>query len=482
MLDNHTLVVPNTILPVSSYYPGLEMLTSAVKVLTGLPMVLSQMVVLLTARIVLVLCVFLVVERICGSARAGGIGVLVYAANPEFYAFDAGYAYETLALALAAATVYLVIAAIDEARLRRGDLAAPSFGDSMRQLMVPRSELLMPAAVTLRPIDLPVRPPSDAPPGPMARSQVLRVGRDLGLGLACLMALVVTHHLTSWLAVAFLVVGALALHRTGQRVAARAVTAAAVVGVVGVAVWTPVVGHRLVAYLGPIFSGAASGIWAAIGHGTSRQLFHSAAGARPSPTWEIVVMLGAAVAWCAVLALSLRSAVRGRTVRGGQLRWIPVVIAAAYPVALLSRISSSSSEVGGRSMAFVFFGMAVVVGGWLATRLRPGLRLHWRAAILAIATVCFLGSLLFGSGPDWSLVPGRYLVGADQRSVGPPSLAVAQWASTHLPARDPRRRRPGERGPARRHRARRPCHRHQRPGRPVSLVLRSRPSGATSWA
>ncbi len=128
MLDNHTLVVPNTVLPVSSYYPGLEMLTSAVKVLTGLPMVLSQMMVLLTARIVLVLCVFLVVERICGSARAGGIGVLVYAANPEFYAFDAGYAYETLALALAAATVYLVIAAIDEARLRRGDLAAPSFG------------------------------------------------------------------------------------------------------------------------------------------------------------------------------------------------------------------------------------------------------------------------------------------------------------------------------------------------------------------
>ncbi len=286
------------------------------------------------------------------------------------------------------------------------------------------------------------------------------------------MALVITHHLTSWLAVAFLVVGALALHRTGQRVAARAVTAAAVVGVVGVAVWTPVVGHRLVAYLGPIFSGAASGIWAAIGHGTSRQLFHSAAGARPSPTWEIVVMLGAAVAWCAVLALSLRSAIRGRTVRGGQLRWIPVVIAAAYPVALLSRISSSSSEVGGRSMAFVFFGVAIVVGGWLATRLRPGLRLYWRAAILAIASVCFLGSLLFGSGPDWSLVPGRYLVGADQRSVSralPCRGAVGLDAPS---ARDPRRRRPGERGPARRHRARRPRHRDQRPGQPVSPVLR----------
>ena len=123
MLDNHTLIVPNTVLPVSSYYPGLEMLTSAVKVLTGLPMVLSQMVVLLGARFVLVLCVFLVVERMCGSARAGGLGVLVYAANPEFYAFDAGYAYETLALAFAAAAIYLIMTAIDEARRRRGDLA-----------------------------------------------------------------------------------------------------------------------------------------------------------------------------------------------------------------------------------------------------------------------------------------------------------------------------------------------------------------------
>jgi hypothetical protein len=434
MLDNHVLLVPNTVLPVSTYYPGLELLTSAIKLLTGLPVVLSQVVVLLAVRVVLILCVFLVVERICGSARAGGVGVLVYAANPEFYSFDAGYAYETLALALAAATVYLIITSIDEARHRRGS-RAPTFADSMRQLMVPRSEELSPPLQKLRPIDVPTM---REPPGPMERAQAIRVARDLGLALVCLVALVVTHHLTSWLTVGFLVLGAVMLYRTGQRVPARVVIAAAVVGVVAVAMWTSFVGHRIVTYLGPIFSGALSGIWSALGQGQgNRSLFQSSAGASHAPTWEMIAMLAAAAAWCLVLVVSLRAAIWGRTVRGGPLRWVPVIIAALYPVALLTRLSSGSSEVGGRAMSFIFFGMAVVVGGWLATRITADLRPHWRGAILAIASVCFLGSMIFGSGPDWSYVPGRYLVGADQRSVGSPSIAAAEWASTHIPAGTP---------------------------------------------
>ncbi len=190
MLDNHTLLVPNTLLPVSTYYPGLELLTSAVKLVTGLPLVLSQVVVLLVARVVLTLCVFLVVERVCGSARAGGIGVLVYAANPEFYAFDAGYAYETLALAFAAAAVYLIIASIDEAGRRRSGRRALSLAESMGQLMVPRSELLFAAPAVLGPMGSSTTPKTGAEPsGPMERAQALRMARDLGLAMVCIGAL-----------------------------------------------------------------------------------------------------------------------------------------------------------------------------------------------------------------------------------------------------------------------------------------------------
>ena len=51
-----------------------------------------------------------------------------------------------------------------------------------------------------------------------------------------------------------------------------------------------------------------------------------------------------------------------------------------------------------------------------------------------MATAVFLGSLLFGIGPLVSLLPGPYRVGADNLSYGSPSLALARWADTHLPA------------------------------------------------
>ena len=57
-----------------------------------------------------------------------------------------------------------------------------------------------------------------------------------------------------------------------------------------------------------------------------------------------------------------------------------------------------------------------------------------KAATIAVAIIVFLGSFLFGNGPLTSLLPGPYQVGADSLSYGSPSLALAHWADTHLPA------------------------------------------------
>ncbi len=412
LFEGRSLFITNTGLPISPYYPGLELLTVAARWLTGLPLALDQVLVLAAARIALVLCVFLVVERVARSSRAGGIGVLVYAANPQFYSFDAQYAYETLALAFGAAVVYLVLCTVD----------------------VPRP----------------------------------RLGRSSALALGAMGALAVTHHLTSWLTVGLVLVWAVglyvlsgpavpsepdragayptgdvptALDRVGLQVGTypasvvreRIVGLVAVAGLVVVGAWTAFVGNHLTGYVGPIFQSAADNISSALGHlHGNRQLFHNAAGGG-SPGWEIALMLAAAASWCLILVVALYSVIWRKSIRGGALRYVPAVIAAAYPLALLTSVSASSKEVGGRAMTFIFFGMAVIVGGWLATRLSSARHTVERVATVVVACVCFVGSTLFGGGPLASYVPGPYLVGADERSVSAPSIAVARWAAANLP-------------------------------------------------
>ena len=334
-LGSRTLLVHNRILPVSPYYPGLELLTVAVKWMTGLPVVLAQLVVVLAQRVVLVLCVFLVVERVCRSTRAAGIGVLVYAANPSFYTF-ASWDYGPLALAFAVATVHFLLASLD-ARASR-----PTANLSDRS----------------------------APSAAASRLGFFHTHRDLLLAIASMAALVVTHHLTAFLTAGLLVVWAVGLWMDGRPEDARTIGLAAAASVALVFGWSAFVGSHLLSYLGPIFSDASNGFSSAIGHHhSSRSLFHTDSRQGGSSHWEILVMLAAAVSFCLLLCPSVLAVVRKRTALGGVLRFLPVAIAAAYPFAMLASISSGSSQVGERTTTFIFFGMAIVIGGWLATRI-----------------------------------------------------------------------------------------------------------------
>jgi hypothetical protein len=385
LLDSRVLFQDNPILPVSPYFPGIELSTIATRWLTGLPLLLDQMVVLVLARIVLVLCVFLIVERACHSAAAGGIGVLVYAANPEFYSLGAQYGYQTLALTFAVAAVYLLFVAIDTPDPKRGRLFA--------------------------------------------------------LALICIAGMVVSHHVTAWITVAFLVVWAAALRfipdppglSARRKEQARIVGLAALVGVVLVGVWIAFLGKVLTGYIDPIVQEGAKSAAEIVGqlHG-NRQLFQNSAGGG-TPEWEEALIFAAPVFFCFVILFSLYGTVWKKSVRGGRLRYLPALIAATYPLAMLTNVSSAAKDVGSRTTTFIFFGMAVVIGGWLARRLLTRRGLIERVATIAIAVVCFLGSTLYGGGPLQILVNGPYIVGAHERSLGSPSLALANWVSTHLP-------------------------------------------------
>ena len=414
LLHSGALFQNNPILPVSPFYPGIQLATAATRWLTGLPLLLDQMVVLVLARIVLVLCVFLIVERACHSSRAGGIGALVYAANPEFYSLGAQYGYQTLALAFAVAAVYLLFAAVDATPPKRGGLFA--------------------------------------------------------LALISIAGMVVSHHVTSWLTIGFLVVWAAGLRfvidprrrpataaPVGQIPAtedpapsqagitprhtqlprrkkqARIVGLAALLGVVLAGAWIAFLGHVVTGYIGPIVEAGGRNVAAMVSqlHG-NRKLFQNSAGI-PTPLWEKALILASAIFFCLIILISLYAVIWKKSVRGGRLRYLPAAIAATYPLAMLSNISSDVKDIGSRTTTFIFFGVAVIVGGWLAGRLLMQRRVIERMATMGVAVICFLGSTVYGGGPVLALVDGPYIVGAHERSLGSPSLALANWVSTHLP-------------------------------------------------
>ena len=389
LLDSRALFQSNPILPVSPYYPGIQLVTVATKWLTGLPLLLDQMVVLALTRIVTVLCVFLIVERACYSPRAGGVGALVYAANPEFYSLGAQYGYQTLSLAFAVAAVYLLFVSVDAPRPKPGRLFA--------------------------------------------------------LALISIAGMVVSHHVTAWLTIGFLVVWAAGLRaqawtasrnkRSARRKKqARIVGLAALAGLVLAVAWIAFLGHVVTGYIDPIIQAGVRNVAAMVSHlHGNRKLFQNSAGGG-TQYWDAALILAAAVFFCLIILISLCAVIWKRSVRGGWLRYLPAAIAATYPLAMLSNVSSDAKEIGARTTTFIFFGVAVVVGGWLAGRLLTKRRVIEAVATIGIAVICFLGSTLYGGGPVPALVNGPYIVGAHERSLGSPSLALANWVSAHLPA------------------------------------------------
>jgi hypothetical protein len=392
----------NSLLPVSPYYPGLELATTAVEALTGSSSFVAGVVVLLAARVVLGLALFLLVEHIVDSPRAGGLAVVVYAASPQFVFFNSQYAYQSLALPLALTVLCLAAYASDTLNPRR-----------QRRLVL--AELL------------------------------------------ALATLAVTHHLTGVVVVALLLLWA-AVPSRARRAAGRdgrrrdeqmwaAVPGwmrprvrpwsssqlpdrlAAFVGMLLVIGWAVLVGQRLAAYLNPIFSSAYDDL-AGVFTGTraGRGLFVDGGGVR-TPPWERVVMLASVALLCLGIPPAAWSALRRRSGHRS-LMLILTTTALLFPALQLARLTRSGAEVADRTSTFVFLGIAAILGLWLPERATGRV---WRAVLLGGITVVFMGQVLLGSGPDWARVPGPYLVSADSRSIDAEALAAAEWAARSLP-------------------------------------------------
>jgi len=81
-------------------YPGLETVTVTLSQITGLAVFPSGLIVIAIARTILMLALFGLYEHVSGSARAAGLGALLFAGNGNFLYWSAQFSYESLALPL----------------------------------------------------------------------------------------------------------------------------------------------------------------------------------------------------------------------------------------------------------------------------------------------------------------------------------------------------------------------------------------------
>jgi hypothetical protein len=371
MVDEHSFFYPNSTLPVSPHYPGLEFATAGVHWLTGLPLIVCQVLVVVVARSTFILALFLLASRIGRSTQVGAATVLLYAGSAQFYFFNSQFSYQTVAIAMLMAALYLLVRAFD--------------------------------------------------------SEEERPWRLLVAVQVCLGGLAITHHLTSWLVLVLLWLLALFFWRGGEERRARLTLITAELATVVVLAWTAIIAPLLISYLGPIFDVAKSQILTAIdGSGGTRDI--GGAPGTPTPTWELMVMAGSIMLWGLMLLPSAWRAWRRGSLGPTRARYVPLAIAVIYPVLQLARFVPSAAEISDRASTFVTMAMALVVAAWLAPRIQT-----FAALVVPGLVILILGGTLIGSGPDWQRVPGPYLAGAEQRSIDSESVAVAQWAGTYLP-------------------------------------------------
>ncbi len=369
------LFQPNPLLPVSADFPGLEAITAAAAQLSGLPVFVVGVVVIGIARLVAVLAIFLFFESVSGSARVAGVGAaLLYAANPGFVFFDAAFSYESLAVPLALMTLFILARRVSDRANRWALSLSALFGIS---------------------------------------------------------AVVVTHHVTSYLLAAFLTMWAIAcLFTRRQAPGRRGVWDAALVAWLAALCWLVLVANLTVSYLSPhLLDATRQMVHLIAGEKVGRQLFTTYAG-QVSPLWERAVGYASTLLILAGLALSLPRV--WRRYRANAAAIALSLGALGYPLSLLFRLTSAGSEAANRATEFVFLGIAFVIGvGIVDFWLRR--TVAWRKLTLALAggAIIFMGGVILGFAP-WARFPGPYLVSADSRSIEPEGISSAQWARASL--------------------------------------------------
>lgn len=375
ILASGRLFGTNPILPVTPNYPGLETFAALIVRAGGVSSFAAGVTTIAIARLVLMLALYVLYERLTGSPRAAGLGALVYAATPNFLFWSSQFAYESLALPLATVALFLAIRWAQEHDQRARWSWAAAF-----------------ALVTA--------------------------------------ALVVTHHVSSYALVGFLVVVCLIHWRLHGRRGAPWVLAAAAAALA--LLWLGLVASNTVGYLSPVLTSAFNQVIRTLTLETgTRALFANQGGAEVTPLAEIIVaIIGIMLLGLGVLVGVIRAWKQGRH---NPALMLLVLCAAGYLVTLPLRLVPAAWETAARAGDFLFIGVGATVGLgliWLLERMRG--RLRWKRLLLAAGLMLVFASGVIAGWPANQRVADPSRVVVDGATLDPPSQVAAQWSGRTL--------------------------------------------------
>ncbi|RUW39406.1 MAG: hypothetical protein E5V37_02015 [Mesorhizobium sp.] len=396
LITARRLFLPNPLFPIGPTYPALEILTTAIVDLTGLPLLVAGTLLLAILKGTFIGALYLFLESIVGSPRIAAIACLAYMGCSTFFLFDSSFSYQSLGIVLCVLAFAVEAASKD---------------------LVGRPRL-----------------------------------KSLGLIALLLASLAVTHHVSAAFAAIYFgaLAGLEALRRHDpMRIETRiGVGFTAILAIALPFLWMQFRGIPLAGYLGPVIgAGFHSLIGMILGTATpATEHLQAPAKALYLQLTTLLALLLLALGLATGFFRSLAIAALGGARPPG---WLPIrdilkcrwrdsrvllltLLAFGLPVSVAFRLTSAGWEIGNRMGTFVFIGVGLVVAVSIVHFWQGRAPHGWRriAPTLALAVIVLGGVASASINP----IDGRYRVAADQESIEPMGIETARWAKQWLGA------------------------------------------------
>jgi hypothetical protein len=392
IVSTHALFAPNPLLALTPTYPGLETTTAALRLLTGSSTFAAGITLLALSRVLMMLALFALFEFVSGSARLAGLAALVYTANANFVFFSTEFSYESFALPLAVFAAYAMARWL---ALKESDLARDNRDN-----------------------------------GGQAWSHARVWGAFV---IVTGFAIVVTHHLTSYVLIVFLLATTRA-QREIRRLWKVYVTPFPFAAFMLVAslLWVFLVARSTWTYLyQPFHEALRSTLNTISGQSAPRKLFSAGAkGTDTTPTWQRLITIAAALLTAAGLPFGLRRVWKSH--RSEAVYVVLAVAAAGYVLSLGLRLVPAAWEIANRASEFLFIGVGLVLALSGLENWRPRFAPRLGRLLLSLAFSILLGGGIIAGWSSNLLLSQTSAVSVRGTTIHPQGTVAAEWAGKHL--------------------------------------------------